>query len=82
MKLERKKKNYGWAGIIGLGIGAFLGILLLWFIVMSILSLIVNWGVGFVLDYEIGFWRTFVGLWILSILGNLVFKSNKGGSKE
>jgi hypothetical protein len=68
-----------------LSIGVILGFLILIilsFLVFSILSLFISWGINFTTGYEIGFWRTFVGLYIIWLVARLIIPSNGGRKGE
>lgn len=43
------------------------------FAVFSVLALIVDWGVDFVFNYDLGFWKAFVIVFLLWIVGRILF---------
>lgn len=45
------------------------------FAAFSVLALIVDWGVDFVFNYDLGFWKAFVIVFLLWIVGRILFPS-------
>ena len=39
----------------------------------SVLAVIVDWGVDFVFNYDFGFWKAFVIVFLLWIVGRILF---------
>ena len=57
----------------------FLSAIALVFAIFSALAFIVDWGIYFVFNYDLGFWKAFVILLLLWIVGRILFPnvSNK-----
>ena len=73
------------------GIGKVLGAILastiiigivggIYFIFLGMLAFIIDWSVGFLFQYDIGFWKTLVGLILLWIVSRIILPNRTGGN--
>lgn len=72
---KREKIPYS----IGIMIGT-LFFLFLSFGFTFLMSLFINWGIGFISGYSIGVWKVFVGIIILNFISKMIFpaRTNNG----